>query len=892
METLVQWGIQNTVAAASLALLVLGVEVLWRRPAFAHALWIVVLLKLATPPLVTVPLLCLAVASVPGARPDPIPRETMREVATAAEAPGMGVARRKTDAFRVADGEASEDRAPGGDDPDRTLRTALTAPFAASVTEPQAGWRAGTTAAWIPPGILGAGVFWLAGTLGVLCLSIRRFLQFNRILKMARPAPEALIGDVDRLVEKLGLKRRPRVMMLAGLPSPVLWGAWRKPTILVPEELWDLLGDEERRSLLAHELAHYGRRDHLLRWLESLVTILYWWCPVVYLARRRLHRAEETCCDAWVVWAFPEARGSYGSALLKTVDFVCAEEKPILSRSAVGGETSDLRTMQRRLAMIMKQSVPRSMSRVSLITVLAIAALALPLVPVYLGGPATRAADSPRGDSAAAANEGDEVTDPDGRKQLTFDDFDGKLNLQWTILGSQPSHVSMAKRPGTLTITTQRGSLHGRRTDAKNIFLVKNPAAGADFVVTTKVDGFRPASPWNHAGLICYMDNDNYLRWGYTWNQFDNRPSLHLHPEVDGVDMVSLWKAYIDTAPFEQSVWLRMERRGERYSLLSSTDGKAYELRRELTWAGKAEFLGVEAVNGPSDGPELDASFDFFEFSTQPATGPATVGGEREWQPLPQSRPIVEPPVLAPEGSAREPSIPPALQASRAPKTLAFDEFDGKLSLDWTVLGSQPSHVSLAKNPGKLTITTQRGWLHYRNTSAKNVFLLENPAAGRDFVVTTRLEAFRPERHWNMAGLVCYQDKDNFLMWVYVWNRFTGRPDLHVYQEVDGLPTIPYRSRYMDAAPFRATVWLRLEKKGERYSLLASSDGESYKNYRELTWAGKVGFLGLEAINGNADAPEIDASFDFFEVFTVPAAAPSGVEEKKGTVPPVGGTRL
>lgn len=44
---------------------------------------------------------------------------------------------------------------------------------------------------------------------------------------------------------------------------------------------------------------------------------------------------------------------------------------------------------------------------------------------------------------------------------LANDGFDGKLGLNWKPVRPDPSHVSFKKTPGALTITTQRGSIHG-----------------------------------------------------------------------------------------------------------------------------------------------------------------------------------------------------------------------------------------------------------------------------------------------------------------------------------------------------------------------------------------------------------------------------------------------
>jgi RNA polymerase sigma factor (sigma-70 family) len=49
----------------------------------------------------------------------------------------------------------------------------------------------------------------------------------------------------------------------------------------------------------------------------------------------------------------------------------------------------------------------------------------------------------------------------DGFRFLAFDGFDGQLGLNWQAVRPDSSHVSLTRHPGRLTITTQRGSIHG-----------------------------------------------------------------------------------------------------------------------------------------------------------------------------------------------------------------------------------------------------------------------------------------------------------------------------------------------------------------------------------------------------------------------------------------------
>src|SRR6059058_4148153 len=80
MNTLLEIGLSNAVVAAVLALPVAGLAAVCRRPALAHALWLLVLVKLLTPPLVTIPVRCLP------AKPDPTPAATPPAAPTASSA--------------------------------------------------------------------------------------------------------------------------------------------------------------------------------------------------------------------------------------------------------------------------------------------------------------------------------------------------------------------------------------------------------------------------------------------------------------------------------------------------------------------------------------------------------------------------------------------------------------------------------------------------------------------------------------------------------------------------------------------------------------------------------------------------------------------------------------
>src|SRR5262249_54419472 len=190
--------------------------------------------------------------------------------------------------------------------------------------------------------------------------------------------------EAEALAARLGLARCPRVCLVPGAVSPMLWALGGAARLLLPAELLPRLGAEQRATLLTHELAHLKRRDHWVRVLELVVLGLYWWFPLVWWARRELREAEEECCDAWVVWALPDSPRAYATALVETLDFLSGA-RPALPPAASGA--GPLHLLRRRLTMIMRGTTPRALTGAGLLGLLGLGALLLPLVPSWAQQP-------------------------------------------------------------------------------------------------------------------------------------------------------------------------------------------------------------------------------------------------------------------------------------------------------------------------------------------------------------------------------------------------------------------------------------------------------------------------------------------------------------------------
>ena len=331
----------NAVLALPLVLAAYFVGRSRRHPALTHALCLLALLKLLTPPLFDLPLL--------PAKDLATPKELRSEELSAAAAPRPTPERR----------EAPEASGPA---------------FALSVGVEKAN-DASATSFWLPS----LGWFWAAGSVVVLLELLRRARSFRRLLRERRPAPRSLRRRSLVLGRRLGLRRLPKIEILPYNLTPMLVGAGPKTSLFLPEPLLERIDGEQLDALLLHELAHYRRRDHWVRWIELAGTTLHWWNPIFWLARKGLRQAEEECCDAWVVSRMPGRGARYAAALLTCVDLL-AESK---SRTPLGASAmAGVGPLKRRVEMIIDERAPARLGRASRLAILGLALAVLPWLPI------------------------------------------------------------------------------------------------------------------------------------------------------------------------------------------------------------------------------------------------------------------------------------------------------------------------------------------------------------------------------------------------------------------------------------------------------------------------------------------------------------------------------
>lgn len=309
--------VSNTLVAGVVALVVVILSRWLRRPAILHLLWALVLLRLVAPAVIPVHVLPPA--------------------------------------------EAGRVEIEGG-----AVAVATAGPASEPSSQPLS----------VPDVLLG---LWLAGAAVMTGVVSVRLWRARTIIRRAEPAPEGIRRQVAGVAAELGT--RPLEVVLTGHPMPpALWGLGRRPRIVLPASLVLRLDSDQLRAVLAHELAHAARGDHWMRWFELAVSIVCWWNPVAWWARRQLRRAEERSCDERVVAALSDCTRAYAESLITTLRYLSTAAR-VHVPAATG--MADLSEIQGRLTHIMKPK-PTRPTRALLRWALAAVAAAVVLVSPLL----------------------------------------------------------------------------------------------------------------------------------------------------------------------------------------------------------------------------------------------------------------------------------------------------------------------------------------------------------------------------------------------------------------------------------------------------------------------------------------------------------------------------
>jgi bla regulator protein BlaR1 len=130
--------------------------------------------------------------------------------------------------------------------------------------------------------------------------------------------------------------------------TPALMGFIR-PRILLPEGILETMNESEMKLVFMHELTHLKSGDIIINWIISLIQIIHWFNPFVWLAFAKAREARELACDDRMLsFLGKDESKKYGLTIIRLLDLCCNENRI----TGMVGILENKKQISRRIEMI------------------------------------------------------------------------------------------------------------------------------------------------------------------------------------------------------------------------------------------------------------------------------------------------------------------------------------------------------------------------------------------------------------------------------------------------------------------------------------------------------------------------------------------------------------
>jgi bla regulator protein BlaR1 len=188
-------------------------------------------------------------------------------------------------------------------------------------------------------------MLWAAGVVVMAAFLIRRALAMRRLVAQARPANGFMCDVLKYCCKCMGVKRTVRLKLSVSVDGPVVYGLMR-PVIVMPHNLAPTLGSRHLRAVLLHELAHVKRADQWVNLAQTVLQVIYFYNPLLWLANRTIRNLRDQAVDETVLATMGEKVRWYPETLAGLAGFV---SEPSAFGAGLIGVVESQSVMSRRI---------------------------------------------------------------------------------------------------------------------------------------------------------------------------------------------------------------------------------------------------------------------------------------------------------------------------------------------------------------------------------------------------------------------------------------------------------------------------------------------------------------------------------------------------------------
>jgi beta-lactamase regulating signal transducer with metallopeptidase domain/Leucine-rich repeat (LRR) protein len=218
---------------------------------------------------------------------------------------------------------------------------------------------------------------WLFGVLVISILLIQRIRFVKWLIAQSSPAQGQSLEILNQSCRQLGIRRNIGLRLSPNTSSPAACGLF-KPIVLMPASLTEDLSPDKLKAVFIHELAHIKRADLWVNFGQTLLQIVYFYNPFVWLANTVVRRIREQAVDEMVLAAIGTEAKSYSNALIDIAEMAFWQASFSLR---LIGVVESKKALHRRIRHMLTRPMPKSakIGVFGLLTIIVIAALLLPM---------------------------------------------------------------------------------------------------------------------------------------------------------------------------------------------------------------------------------------------------------------------------------------------------------------------------------------------------------------------------------------------------------------------------------------------------------------------------------------------------------------------------------
>lgn len=143
-----------------------------------------------------------------------------------------------------------------------------------------------------------ASIIWIIGAaVFVACYLLRGLFAYRAIRGYAVCKDERLSRIYSKCANELNIKSRPS-LLLGTLKEPACVVTVFHPAVILNRDIALQLSDNELQVVLCHELTHIKRKHHFAQRIYDFVSALYWFNPLVWIAKHEFSHICEMDCDS------------------------------------------------------------------------------------------------------------------------------------------------------------------------------------------------------------------------------------------------------------------------------------------------------------------------------------------------------------------------------------------------------------------------------------------------------------------------------------------------------------------------------------------------------------------------------------------------------------------